>query len=204
MFKIDMHIHSVLGQDSIIQPDQVVAFAKKAKMDAVCITEHHSFEISEPFDAISKKTGFPIIRGMEYKAKEGHLLVFGINMGRGDMPSQMPMQHVIEWVDSKGGVCIPAHPYQPDMFGGKLGDHLLSFKDVVAVEVINGSASAGENNQACNAADQMGWGKIGGSDAHGPENIGKAYTVFPTPIITVQQLLVALKTTNYYPETAYE
>lgn len=202
MFKIDMHIHSVLGHDSIIRPEELVPFAQRAGMDAVCITEHHSFGISRPFDQISEQTGFPIIRGMEYKAYEGHLLVFGINMSRADMPPQMPMQHVIDWVADKGGVGIPAHPYQPDMFGKALGDRLLSFENVAAVEAINGSASMDENNTAIKAADLMGWGKIGGSDAHGPDSIGKAYTVFPDRIATVRQLVEALKTNNYYPETA--
>ncbi|MBU1193574.1 MAG: PHP domain-containing protein [Proteobacteria bacterium] len=201
MFKIDMHIHSILGHDSIIAPDELVFFAQKAGMDAVCITEHHSFEISAPFDLISQKSGFPIIRGMEYKAQEGHLLVFGINMGRADMPPQMPMQHVIDWVADKGGIGIPAHPYQPDMFGKMLGDRLLSFENVVAVEAANGSASMIENKTAEKAADLMGWRKTGGSDAHGPESIGKAYTVFPHRITTPSQLVQALKTTDYYPET---
>jgi len=165
----------------------------------VCITEHHDYDISEPFDAISRKEKFPIIRGMEYKAKEGHLLVYGVNMGRGDMPAQMPMQQVIDWVMQKGGVAIPAHPYQPDMFGACLGDRLCELKHLVAVEACNGSASETENQQAFNRAKKMGWGCVGGSDAHGPDHIGKAYTLFPGEVKTVQQLVRALKTKDYHP-----
>jgi predicted metal-dependent phosphoesterase TrpH len=201
MFKIDMHIHSVLGKDSLIQPDEVVCMARKAGLNAVCITEHHEYEISKPFDKISRKTGFPIFRGMEYKAKEGHLLVYGVNMGRGDMMQQMPMQHVMDWVDSKGGVAVPAHPYQPDMFGQLLGDRILSLTQLVAVETLNGSASDKENKAADMAATKMNWGKIGGSDAHGPRGIGKTYTVFQSEIRTTGELVEALKSKDYYPSS---
>ncbi len=204
MFKVDMHIHSVLGGDAIIQPDEVVACAINAGLDAICITEHHSFELSQPFDAISTDTGFPIIRGMEYKAKEGHLLVFGVNMSRTDMPSQMPMQQVVQWVANHGGIAIPAHPFQPDMFGGMLGEDLLTLKQIIAVETMNGSASNDENKKAENAAQKMGWRMVGGSDAHGPNSIGKAYTVFQDKINNADQLVEALKTSNYYPCHAHE
>ena len=198
MFKIDMHVHSVLGKDSLIKPDEVVYRARKAGLDAVCITEHHSVDISRPFDEISRETGFPIFRGMEYKAREGHLLVYGVNMGPGDMIRQMPMQHVIDWVNARGGVAVPAHPYQADMFGQSLGDRILSLKHLDAVETINASASESDNEAAAHAAAKLDCGRIGGSDAHGPQGIGKAYTVFETKIRTMAGLVDLLKTKAYY------
>lgn len=199
MFKIDMHVHSVLGGDSMIQPEEVVSCAKKAGLDGVCITEHHDYAISHPFDEIRQKTGFPIFRAMEYKAKEGHLLVFGVNMGKADMLPQIPMQQVIDWVVQRGGAAVPAHPYQEDMFGRSLGDRLLSLKQVTAVEGVNGSATRKENQLAAAAAEKMDWHAIGGSDAHGPAGIGKAFTVFLEKIETDIQLVDALKSGAYYP-----
>lgn len=197
MFKIDLHIHSVLGKDSIIEPDELVPIARQAGLDAVCVTEHHDYRLSQPFDEISFKTGFPILRGLEYKAKEGHLLIYGVKMGRGDMPSQMPMQYVIDWVNRRDGVAVPAHPYQRDMFNGCLGDRLSTLNNLWAIETRNGSASDLENSQADQIADQLKTGKIGGSDAHGPHSIGKAYTVFHEPVTTITNLIFALKKQNY-------
>ena len=199
MFKIDMHIHSVLGKDSIIKPGELVCYAEKAGLDAVCVTEHHAYDISSPFERISRETGYPIFRGMEYKAKEGHLLVYGVNMNRGDMMKQMPMQHVVEWVHNRGGVAIPAHPFQANMFGQCLGDRMLALRGLFAVEAANGSASCAENAEADRAATKMGVGKIGGSDAHGPDGIGKTYTVFPAQIHSTAELVECLKTGDYYP-----
>ena len=195
-----MHIHSVYGKDSLIKPDELVPFALQAGLDAVCVTEHHDYALSQPFEKISRETGFPILRGLEYKAKEGHLLVYGVNMGRGDMPPQMPMQDVVDWVNSRGGVAVPAHPYQRDMFNGCLGDRLSELKNLWAIETCNASASASENDLAEQVAKQLNTGKIGGSDAHGPAGIGKAYTVFPEPVISMETLILALKKQNYTTE----
>ncbi|MCP4750690.1 MAG: CehA/McbA family metallohydrolase [Proteobacteria bacterium] len=200
MFKIDMHIHTVLGKDSIIQPEELVPMARQAGLDAVCVTEHHSFELSRPFDEISQTNGFPVFRGVEYKAMEGHLLIYGVNVGRGNMPPQMPMQHVLDWVHQQGGVAVPAHPFQANMFGQRLGNRLYELTNLWAVETDNGSASILENQKAGSAADKLKVGKTGGSDAHGPKGIGKTYTVFPEPIRTMAELVSALKTADYYPD----
>jgi predicted metal-dependent phosphoesterase TrpH len=201
-FKIDMHVHTILGGDSKIEPEEVVSLAKRNGLDAVCITEHHSYDTSKPFDSIREATGYPIFRGMEYKAKEGHLLVYGVNLSRGDMLPQMPMQHVINWVQSKGGVGVPAHPYQADMFGFCLGDRLMSLENVLAIEALNGSASKEENQTSFQVAGRMGWGKIGGSDAHGPRGIGKTFTVFPFKINKMTDLIKAIKSKDYFPSVA--
>ena len=75
MFKIDLHIHTRLGGDSNIEPQEIVERASEVGLDAVCITEHHSYDLSEALDEISRETGFPIFLGMEYRADNGHLLV---------------------------------------------------------------------------------------------------------------------------------
>jgi len=199
MFRIDMHLHTELGGDSIIQPSTLVPRAREEGLDALCVTEHHDYAISAPLELISNQTGFLIFRALEYKAKEGHLLVYGVNLGRGDLPPLLPMQHVIDRVDTLGGVAVPAHPYQQNMFGSCLGNRLLDLKNLYAIETLNGSASAAENKLAAEAAAQLKTGKLGGSDAHGPNGIGKTFTVFPEPISCMAELVAALKSGNYLP-----
>ncbi len=197
MFKIDLHVHSALGGDSNIKPDDLVERARAAGLDAVCVTEHHSHALSAPFDEISRKSGFPIFRGMEYRAAEGHLLIFGVKAGRGDLLSGLPMQDTIDWVHTGGGVAIPAHPYQKDMVGGSLGDRVLGLQGLHALEVANGSASLADNRFALQAAAILGLKGIGGSDAHGLLTVGQAYTLFPSPIRTEKELIKALRCESY-------
>ena len=197
MFKIDLHIHSELGGDSDIKPDDLVNRARSVGLDAVCVTEHHSHDLSAPFDEISRKSGFPIFRGMEYRAAEGHLLVYGARVSRGDLLPGLPIQDVINAVHQRGGVAIPAHPYQKDMSGRLLGDLVLALQGLYALEVANGSVSPAENRLALQAAAMLGLKGIGGSDAHGLAAVGRAYTLFPSAIRTDRELVEMLRHGNY-------
>lgn len=199
MFRIDMHVHTVLGGDSRIRPEEVADRARAAGLDAVCITEHHSWDLSRPFDEISRKTGFPIFRGLEYRAAEGHLLIYGVCAGRADLPPGLPMQNAIDWVCARGGAAVPAHPFQRGMVGKALGSAVLDLEHIVAIETLNASLGDEENRLAADAARKMGLSGIGGSDAHGPQVLGKAFTVFAGPILSMDGLVRALKAGGYRP-----
>ena len=199
MFKIDLHIHTALGGDSLIEPDQLVPRARAVGLDAVCVTEHHSHSLSQPFEEIMRKTGYPIFRGMEYNAAEGHLLIFGVKAGRGDLPPLLPIQRALDWVCKSTGVAIPAHPFQIDMLGRSLGKRVLELEGLIALETLNGSLSHKTNKKASDAAYRLGTHGIGGSDAHGLHVLGKAYTLFPAPIKTEDELVAALKNGGYIP-----
>jgi predicted metal-dependent phosphoesterase TrpH len=199
MFKIDLHVHTELGGDSLIDPNEIIAQAQNIGLDAVCVTEHHSYDCSEPLLALSRKSGYPIFRGMEYRAAEGHLLIYGIKTGRGDFQPGIPMQKVADWVYARGGVAIPAHPYQKGLLGDSLADRVLKLKGLCALETLNGSLSLHENEQAAAAADTLGIKGIGGSDAHGIHVLGRAYTCFSAPLRNETDLAQALLSGEYYP-----
>jgi predicted metal-dependent phosphoesterase TrpH len=198
MFKIDLHIHTQLGGDSLIEPQDLVTRAREVGLDAVCITEHHSYDLSEPFDEISRMTNFPVLRAMEYRADKGHLLIYGIRVTRGNLPSGLPMQKAVDWANKNGGVAIPAHPYQRSLAGQYLGDDVLTINGLSALEVLNGSVSPEGNRRAQQAVKQLGINGIGGSDAHGLQVLGRAYTCFPSPVTSMQQLAAALKSGKYF------
>lgn len=201
MFKIDMHVHTVLGGDSAIRPEEVVEQAQRVGLDAVCITEHHDYGLSRPFDRIAAKENFPVFRGLEYRAAEGHLLIYGVRAGKGDLLPGLPMQMAIDWVNKRGGAAIPAHPYQNGLIGRALGDRVLALKDLVALETFNGSVPPDENRYAREAAHRLGIHGIGGSDAHGIQALGRAYTCFGAPIGSEAELVWALRNGTYFPQS---
>ncbi len=204
MFCIDMHVHTVLGGDSLIRPEEVVDRARGAGLDGVCITEHHSYDLSLPFDEIARKTGFPVFRGLEYRAAEGHLLIYGVSASKSDLPPGLPMQMAIDWVCARGGAAVAAHPFQKTMAGAALGSRLLELKNLTAVETANASLSEGENRMAADAAQKMGLCGIGGSDAHGPQVLGRACTVFDRRLHTIPELVAALKNKNCRPRNNFQ
>ncbi|MCJ8500425.1 PHP domain-containing protein [Desulfatitalea alkaliphila] len=202
MFKIDLHVHTVLGGDADILPDAVVAQARRVGLDGVCITEHHSYDLSRPFERIAAQTGFPIFRGFEYRAAEGHLLIYGVRAGRGDFLPGLPMQQVVEWIQGRGGVAVAAHPYQNPMIGAPLGDRVLQLSGLAAIETLNGSVGPEENRLAQAAAAKMGLPGVGGSDAHGLQTLGKAFTLFDEPITSEAHLVQKLREGCFRPGMA--
>ena len=161
MFKIDLHVHTIFGGDSIIKPDELVSRSRQVGLDAVCVTEHHSYFLSDPFKKISLETGFPIFHGLEYRAQEGHLLIFGMKVEEEDLPPRLPMQWTVNWVQQRGGLAIPAHPFQNGTVSGFPGDRILQIKDLLALEALNASLSTEENQMAVKAAIRMGIKEIG-------------------------------------------
>jgi hypothetical protein len=109
------------------------------------------------------------------------------------------MQWAVDWVHKRGGVAVPAHPYQKHNFNGYLGDKVLQINQLVALEALNASLQATENQMACQAALQLGIRGIGGSDAHGPTVLGRAYTLFDHPIESEADLVQALLAGQYRP-----
>jgi len=199
MFKIDLHVHTALGGDSLIQPEKLVARSREVGLDAVCVTEHHSYFLSNPYQEISKKTGFPIFQGLEYRAMEGHLLLFGAKVEQEDFPSRLPMQWAVDWVHQRGGIAIPAHPFQNGTIHGFPGERVMEIGGLFALETLNGSLSSNENQAALKAAAELGIHGTGGSDAHGPRVLGRAFTLFPAPIRTEAELIQALRAGGYAP-----
>jgi predicted metal-dependent phosphoesterase TrpH len=197
VFKIDLHVHTVLGGDSSIQPEAVVHQARLAGLDGVCITEHHSYDLSRPFERIAGKERFPIFRGLEYRAAEGHLLIYGVRAGKGDLLPGLPMQRIVDWVNRRGGAAVAAHPYQAVMIGTALGDRVLRMTGLAAIETLNGSLRPEDNRSAREASGRLGLPGTGGSDAHGIQALGSAYTCFPGPIHSEAQLVRALKGNGY-------
>jgi predicted metal-dependent phosphoesterase TrpH len=73
--KFDIHVHSMYSHDSIEKPIKIINKAKKIGLDGIVITEHNSFEASAPWEQY-KDTGLVVLRGTEYKTREGHVLVY--------------------------------------------------------------------------------------------------------------------------------
>ena len=195
MFKIDLHVHTALGGDSNIQPETLPARAREVGLDAICVVEHHSYFLSEPLVEISRKEDFPIFRGFEYRALEGHVLVFGVKAGPEDIPSRLAMQWAVNWVNNRGGVAIPAHPYQ--WGNGFPGDQVLNLTGRAALEILNASVFLKGNQLAIQAAEQLGLNGTAGSDAHGLPVLGRAYTEFENAIESETELVQALLGAKY-------
>ncbi len=123
------------------------------------VTDHDSVRGCKT--AMALAAAYPdilIIPGVEITTPQGDMLVLGTE----ELPPRpWDPQSVADFAKSIGGVSVVAHPYR--QYG--LGDLARNLK-VDAIEVLNGGASAAENDEAKALAKSLGLPGTAGSDAH--------------------------------------
>jgi predicted metal-dependent phosphoesterase TrpH len=208
--KIDLHNHTARGSiDAVNDPDVLVEKARARGADGIAITDHGKTR-SAVADELAARHGFPVFGGMEVSCELGDLLVFGVD----EVPKQLiAARQISEYVRVQGGVVIAAHPYRwdlspkpwigprdPDLTVDKaLAAPLLKLVD--ALEAVNGWATQRDVEFTFAVCSRSGLRATGGSDAHGPHEIGRCFTVFESDgIRTDDELVRALKHDAYHAE----
>jgi predicted metal-dependent phosphoesterase TrpH len=172
----DLHTHTYpQSDDSLLSLESLIAEAKRAGLDGLCLTEHDRFWDARRLAALSRKYEFLLLPGCEVTTEEGHLLVFGIESYTFGMHHPKVLKAIIE---ATGGVAIAAHPYRRRFrsFDSKdSNDYLLEvnqalqsplFLLVHGIEILNGRASNSENSFAQELGLQLNLKGTGSSDAH--------------------------------------
>jgi len=202
---IDTHCHTKYSYDNWLEPLDLIRRAKSLGLDGVCITEHYSYEASEPVERIGRDEGLLILRGVEIATDKGHLLAYGVEddgwnvWGR---DSYLPLEDVIARVNELGGICAPAHPFR-NVGLASLMEGLLELKDIAAVESHNGVNAESDNELAIRASSHLGLPTLGGSDCHKTVAVGRCATEFLQPVLDMASFIVAVKAGAcrgaYYP-----
>jgi hypothetical protein len=180
MFRVDLHVHSKYSGDSVAEPEEIIEYALERGLDGIAFTEHYSYEASEPVEYLKEKYGgdILILRGVEYAAREGHFLIFGLDTDRLglDYPS---VGELISRVNHAGGVIIPSHPFRRSL---SIGERVFDYEGFTALEGYNGYNLHHYNMKAIEAAHTLHLPFTGGSDAHEPGETGQCYTEFREPL----------------------
>lgn len=192
-FRIDLHVHSRLSEDSAAEPEECIVRAIEKGLQGIAFTEHYSFAASEAIEPLCARyrDAILVMRGVEFSAAEGHCLVFGVDTDR--FPRYAPVAEVVRLVNERGGAAVPSHPYRG---GTGLGDLILTLPGIAAIEGHNGCNAGGFNRRAIEAARRLGLPVTGGSDAHTPAEVGSCFTVFRERV-TADTLPALLRAGNY-------
>jgi predicted metal-dependent phosphoesterase TrpH len=192
--RIDLHVHSRFSGDTDADPEELIMHAIKQGLHGIAFTEHYSYEVSEPVEALKEqyKEKIMIFRGVEFSALEGHCLIFGVNTDA--LPiKHLPLEEMIRIVNGSGGVVIPSHPYRR---GNSLGDVIKNATGICAIEGYNGCNMHAYNARAVEMAKALSIPYTGGSDAHLAEEVGLCLTEFED-MVTPHNLITLLKKGNY-------
>jgi len=201
---IDLHNHTIhRSYDSVLKPEELIARAKQLGLDGVCITEHDFFWEPGAVEEIATEHGFLVLPGVEINTEDGHLLVFGLERYVYGMHKTAFLRQI---VDEAGGAMILAHParrrlYPEDTVEAAVERAYQSgvFELVDGLEILNSRATDTENNFAMSLNERLGLKATGGSDSHGPWEVGRCATVFERPIASLPDLIAELKAGRFSP-----
>ena len=200
---IDLHAHTApRSDDSELTPDELIINAKRAGLDALCLTEHDAFWNDEDIAALRRRHNFLILPGVEITTEEEHLLVFGLTRW---VIGMSRAAFVKELVDKAGGAIIVAHPFRRKIL--KVGDPDNTryhreldracenpfYGMVDAIEVFNARGSERENAFSKEIAERLNLRGMAASDAHEARDLGRAATCFERRISNIPELIAELK-----------
>lgn len=170
--KLDMHIHSAYSRDAGNgPPKEVLKRCRAAGLDGLCISDHNAIAGSLEAYSLAKEHGLVVVRGVEVSTLCGHVLAYGV----GELvPRSLSVEETVERVHALGGVAVAAHPRR---FPSGVGLEVAGTVAFDGIEVLNGGNPRSSNRRAEAVAVRRGLARTGGSDAHKPHEIGRAYTV---------------------------
>jgi len=185
---LDLHIHSSFSPDSLVTPEEVIRIAKRKGLDGVAIADHNT--VGGGMAAFKSNTDpdFIVIPGAEYSTEYGHVVGLFLSeeirvQGRKPqgytLSPTLPFEDVVQAIHAQGGIAVLAHPFQSRV---SLPAHV--FKGPVKVDAIEGfnsragaRANPNANALAASCSTEYNVPALGGSDAHLPWEIGRAYTL---------------------------
>lgn len=130
---VDFHVHTPGSQDAKDEnygaPEDIVAAAIAAKLDAIAITDHNTVSWCQDVANAAIGTPLVVLPGVEISTTEGHLLavweqgtdpslieevLVKLNIGQADrgkldIAADVGFSHAAAKVAASGGVAIPAH-----------------------------------------------------------------------------------------------
>ena len=185
---IDLHCHTrPLSACSDLTPDALLAGARAAGLDAVCLTEHDRLWPVDEARQLGERHGLVVLRGMEVTTEAGHVLVLGLEEPPPGMFFAATLRAAVE---AAGGLMILAHPARAGM--PRL-DHREVARLFDGVETANGSDGRETNAASLPFARMTALPGIGGSDCHTAAEIGRAATRLPEWVTDEQGLIAALR-----------
>ncbi len=186
--KVDLHIHTTHSRDSCLRVEEAIRCCRDMGLDGFALTDHDTVEGLK--EAEGMKGDLILIPGLEVTADGGHILALNVSEL---IPPKLSMMETVDRVREQGGIAILAHP-------SSLLKTFLSIEEIAqpgftALEVANSMSFPYRwtLRRSLEIAERLRLPKTGGSDAHMPEAVGRAYTVIEANSRDVDDLIRAVE-----------
>jgi len=204
---IDLHVHSHLSKGCELNPRQVLERAALFGLDGVAFTETNTQDGFEELLDLGGATRLKIFIGLELVTDRGQYLCFFPRPELAPEPVQMwgsnrekpwSAAECLTKLKSLGAAIVAARPYDRE-FQYPAGDFILTLQGLSAIEGYNPKVRQTANELAVEAAESLKLPCVGGSDARGSlDELGRAATLFKTPIRSQPELVDALIAGQYW------
>lgn len=190
--------------------EELVVSARRAGLDALCLTEHDLAWDSQDLADASAQVGFPLISGVEVTTDVGHVLVFG-ELRRPLWQGYLLEELAVEAAETGLALVLP-HPLRyiageratiagvPRPGAAEIAA-TASWSLVHAIEVASTQSIPGEHVLASEAAVLGGFVSVGGSDAHHTGKAGAYATRFERSVKNAAELSDELRAGRVVPVT---
>jgi predicted metal-dependent phosphoesterase TrpH len=195
LHRFDLHVHSFFSADAASSPEQLIAAARAHGLSGIAITDHNSCESAAyclehglANAAGTPVDGFLVVPGVEVSTADGHLLCIGTTL-----PPMVgkPALEVEQAIHERGGVAIPAHPY--DKWRAGIREEILKQMQTPVLEAFNAAVTSRQfNAQAKAFATANGRKMTAGSDAHHASAVATASTAYDLDEFSVAGLVRAI------------
>ena len=182
----DLHIHTIYSYDGTASISAVLARAKQVGLDVIAITDHDEIKGALKAFELASRFDIEVIPGIEITTREGDLLALFVT--EKIQPGQ-PLLDTILQVGEAGGICIAPHPMARGTGMKSLSgpsilralDHPVAGRILIGIETYNATALDRESNCLADrlASQCPKVARVGNSDAHVVQAIGRGATKFP-------------------------
>jgi predicted metal-dependent phosphoesterase TrpH len=196
---LDLHTHSVRSDDGRAKVDNYCQWIRRKELplDGIVLTEHRQFDATSDYRALEDQYGLLILKASEVETDYGHCLVFGVTedlINAFDFTRlDNPLGEVIDAANRCGAFAAPCHPGRRNVGLFSHYEHRDPVEGVEVVEIYNGGSIPGEDEKAVQEAARFGYRGIGGSDSHIVSRVGLCATEFTDDIVTIDDLVTALR-----------
>lgn len=169
--KIDLHMHTHYSEDGTSTLKDVIRSAGKQGLDGVAITDHGTTLGAQ---RLAKQKRLLVIPGIEIETIRGHVLALNV---KEPITSKLTLTETVEKIHDCGAIAVIAHPAALLKTG--LGQIVEADSGIDAIEVINSASFPFfvSTYLARRLSRRLGLPETAGSDAHHPDEIGRAYTL---------------------------
>ncbi|TRO49809.1 hypothetical protein E2P65_00545 [Candidatus Bathyarchaeota archaeon] len=185
---LDLHVHSVHSRDSVNTIDTITRRIKDTGFQGYALADHDTIE-GLP-EALEKKGDLVVVPALEVTARGAHVLALDPNE---PIPMGLSIAETIEKIHDQGATAILAHPYGLPRSWVSIDDTKNANLD--AVEVANSAQFPYGYICSLNRklAEELNLPVTGGSDAHIPDTIGRAYTIIDTPSTELRDIIDSIR-----------